>query len=318
MIQHKKISANIEQLLIKDPKRSRQLRWVNITNAGKKEIDYLRKNFRFNLKHLRASIATVFSQRPMISKEPGYLFIILHFPIYHSGRIMAAEIEFFISHGYLVTVHNENIPALNIFFEKCKRNAKTVGSFESSIILLYEILDRLINDCYILIDKTSVAIAKTEEVIFAHRQKEAVAMILNLRRNIINLRKIMQNHEDILGKLTLVKSKIISQNQIRQYYDKLVEHSKRIWTMLDNQKEMVEVLNTTNESLLNGQMTDVMKTLTIFSVIVFPLTLLATIFSMRVKNMPFVDHPYGFWIIIGIMVVCLFSMLWFFERRRWL
>jgi magnesium transporter len=97
-----------------------------------------------------------------------------------------------------------------------------------------------------------------------------------------------------------------------------VDHSKRIWETLDNQKEMVEVLNNTNESLLNGQMTDIMKTLTIFSVIVFPLTLLAAIFGMKTKEMPLIDQPGSFWIIIGIMIICSLAMLAFFKRKKWL
>lgn len=320
MPQYKKISDHISQIVINNPKDKGSLKWINISNAGKKELDYLKKNFNFNLAHLKASISTVFSQRPMISEEKGYFFMILHFPVYHNGLVMAAEIDFFISHGYLITVHNRNIPALNIFFERCKTDASSllVYNWESSIILLYEILERLINDCYVLIDRNSVGIARVEDLIFSRRQKEAVTLTLNLRRNIINLRKILQNHQDILGRLTLVKSSLVPQTHIRKHYDKLVEHSKKIWTTLDNQKEMIEVLNNTNESLLNDQMTNIMKTLTIFSVIVFPLTLLAAIFGMNAKYMPFVEHPYGFWMIIAIMLICSMGMLLFFKKKRWL
>ena len=320
MPQYKKISDHISQLVISNPKRKGNLKWINITEAGRKEIEYLRKNYNFNLNHLKASISTVFSQRPMVSEEKGYFFMILHFPVYQQGRIMPAEIEFFISHGYLITVHNKNIPALNIFFEKCKNDVTSLSaySWESSIILLYDLLEKLINDCYLLIDRNSVGISQTEDLIFSQKQKEAVTMVLNLRRNIISLRKILQNHQDILARLTLVKSSLVPQVQIRKYYDKLVEHSKRIWLMLDNQKEMVEALNNTNESLSNAHMTSIMKTLTIFSVIVYPLTLLAGIFGMNAKNMPFVDHPYGFWMILCLMLVCSLGMLLFFERKRWL
>ena len=88
--------------------------------------------------------------------------------------------------------------------------------------------------------------------------------------------------------------------------------------MLENQKEMVEVLNNTNESLLNDRMTSIMKTLTIFSVIVLPLNLLAGTFGMNAKYMPFVNEPYGFWIIVGIMFACSLGMLTLFETKHWL
>ncbi|PJA10894.1 hypothetical protein COX67_02635 [Candidatus Falkowbacteria bacterium CG_4_10_14_0_2_um_filter_36_22] len=320
MINCKKISNNIYEIDIHRSKAKTNLKWVNIINAQHAEIQYLKKNYNFNLQHLNSSLSTVFSQRPMISQEPGYVFIVLHFPIYVQAKIVAGEIEFFIGHGYLITVHNGNIPALNNFFTACQANPDFLlaDDWDSSIILLYELLNKLIYDCYGLIDETSAGIARVEDLIFAHNQHEAVALILNLRRNIINLRKILQNHEGILKALTEVKSTLVPQAEIRRHYDRLVEHSKRIWNMLDNQKEMIEVLNSTNQSLLDNQMTNVMKTLTIISVIVFPLTLLAAIFGMNTAYMPLVGHPYGFWIIICIMLACSTGMLLYFEKKKWL
>lgn len=320
MTKCKKISNNIYEIDIRRPKSKTDLKWVNIINAQNPEIEYLKKNYNFNLKHLNSSLSTVFSQRPMISQEPGYMFIVLHFPIYVRDKIVAGEIEFFISHGYLITVHNGNIPALNEFFNLCRDGSGSLLAYnwESSVILLYELLNKLIHDCYGLIDETSVGITRVEDLIFTRNQKEAVSSILNLRRNIINLRKILQNHESILKSLTEVKSSLVPQTEVKKHYNRLVEHSSRIWNMLDNQKEMIEVLNSTNQSLLDNQMTNVMKTLTIFSVIVFPLTLLAALFGMNTKYMPIVNHPYGFWIIICIMFACSMGMLLYFEKKKWL
>jgi len=177
----------------------------------------------------------------------------------------------------------------------------------------------MINDSYKLLDENSIALSDIEELIFSREQKKAVGEILDLRRNIINIRKIIQNHKNVFQKLLGMESTIVEKSLIKKYYAELVEHSKRIWEMLDNQKEMVEVLNSTNESLLNNKMTDIMKTLTVFSVIVFPLTLLAAIFGMNTTGgMPFVNHPLGFWLIIGIMMVGCIGMLFFFAKKKWL
>nr|MCU0680526.1 hypothetical protein [Planctomycetota bacterium] len=71
--------------------------------------------------------------------------------------------------------------------------------------------------------------------------------------------------------------------------------------------------------MINYNMNNIMKTLTIFSVIVFPLTLLAAVFGMNVVGgMPFINNEYGFWIIIGIMIMGSLFMLLFFERKKWL
>lgn len=316
-----KISEKIKEINIDNPKTdSYSLKWINILNAGKKEIDYLKKKFGFEVDHLHHSISTVFSQRPMVENGKDYVFMILHFPVFNGDKIVAGEIEFFIGHGYLITLHNGNLKPLNSFFDHCKKNSNDILSYEteSSTTLLYELLDRLIRDCYSILDKNSININEVEDIIFSGNQKDAVSKILELRRNVINIRKIMQNHKNILKKLQDLKSSLVSHEAIKNHYESLVEHSKRIWEILDNQKEMIEAFNDTNESLLNDKMNIIMKTLTIFSVIVFPLNLLAAIFGMNAKYMPFVDGYYGFWIILLIMAIGSATMLLIFSKKKWL
>ncbi|KKR13584.1 MAG: Mg/Co transporter [Candidatus Falkowbacteria bacterium GW2011_GWA2_39_24] len=315
-----KISSKIQRLVIDNPKTSYKIEWFNIVNAGKTEIDYLRKNFQFDLQHLKASSGKTLAQRPDLMEQNDYVFLILHFPILNNGNIEAGEIDFFIGHQYLITLHNGNIPVLNDFFQTAKKDQTMLKAYqaESSAILLADILDKLIKSVYYLLDDTSKDINKVERIIFAQQQKQAVALILNLRRNIINIRRILQNHKNILKKLTEMKSTLVDDQEIKQNYERLVEHSKRIWEILENQKEMVEVLNNTNESLLNNTLSNIMKTLTIFSVIVFPLTLLAAIFGMNAINMPFVNQPFGFWYIIIIMLTGSLIMLLIFRKKKWL
>jgi len=322
MAQYKKISKNIQQITLDNPRTTNdKLVWLNINNTGKDEIEFLRKKYNFKLSQLQASLAKATAQRPMVEQGDSYLFIILHFPIFKEGSIVPAEIEFFIGHGYLITIHNNNIPTLNEFFNVCKKgdDSTLAYQYESSAVLLYEILEKLLLNCYSLLDKNSIRINDAEEIIFAQMQKRAVSSILSLRHNIINFRKIMQNHRNIIRKLTQMKSSIIPSQQIKAYYNKLIDHSKNIWEILEIQKEMIEVLNNTNESLMNYRLSNIMKTLTIFSVIVFPLSLLAAIFGMNVEDgMPFLGVKNGFWIIVAIMIVSCFFMLLFFEKKKWL
>ncbi|MFH0840562.1 MAG: magnesium transporter CorA family protein [bacterium] len=317
---YKKINNNIEKVVIDNPQTMNKIEWINILNAGQREINYLKEHFHFHPEHLKASNSKAFSYRPMVHDGGKYLFMILHFPVFSHGSIIAGEIEFFIGHGYLITVHNGNIKALGEFFESCKKNPTNLLAYEaeSSAILLSEILNKLIRFCYTILDENSEAIDKVEEVIFAREQKEAVSTILDLRHNIINIRKILQNHKNILKKLVDIKSSVVQQSEIKKSYERLVDHSKRIWEILENQKEMIEVLNSTNESMLNNQLSNIMKTLTIFSVIVFPLTLLAAIFGMNAVNMPLVNMEHGFWYIIGIMLLGCFIMLLVFKKKKWL
>ncbi len=101
------------------------------------------------------------------------------------------------------------------------------------------------------------------------------------------------------------------------YFDDIVDASERIWDMLENYKEVVEALEDTNESVLAHRVNDVLRVLTAFSVVILPLTLIASVFGMNVE-VPGEGDIGAFWIIIIAMVVLLVGMLGTFRKRGWL
>jgi len=320
MLNENKNSRNIQVAVIDNPRTANEkITWVNVVDAGKKEIEYLRKKYGFQLTHLQASSASVFSQRPALYRNDKYLFLILHFPIYQNDQIVASEVDFFIGHGFLITLHHGNLKQLTEFFNLCKKDDESLLTYEleSSAVLLYEILQKLMLGCYPLLDINSIAINKVEEMIFSQNQRQAVTKILFLRQNIINFRKIMQSHKNIMTKLEELKSSIVPPAYLKKYFKELVDHAKTIWDVLENQKEVIGILNSTNESLQHYRLSDIMRTLTIFSVIIFSLTLTATIFSMRAVDLPLVHSEGSFWTIISIMAFVGMSVIFFFKTKKW-
>ena len=89
--------------------------------------------------------------------------------------------------------------------------------------------------------------------------------------------------------------------------------------MLENYKEVVEALESTNESVLSHRLNDVLRVLTAISVIVLPLTLVASDLRHERRRAGRGARSHGFWIVIvGVMVVLLGGMIAFFRRRGWL
>jgi magnesium transporter len=174
-------------------------------------------------------------------------------------------------------------------------------------------------DNYILLDQISIKIDDVDKIIFESETKKLHYEILQLKKNILNLRKIIQNHKNIFKKLVSMESSTISKKQLKIYYNSLVEHSKRIWEITENQKEHVDALYQSAESLMNNKISDIMKTLTVFSVIILPLNLLASIFGVNLVNgMPFSARPMSFWLMIITMTICFILTLLIFIRKKWL
>lgn len=315
------LTRNVQEVIIDNPRTAnKKVTWVNVLNASKKEIEYLRKKYGFQLSHLQQCSANVFTQRPAIHHYDGYIFVILHFPIIVDNTVVVTEVDFFIGHGFLVTVHNGNLSALNDFFSLCKKDGEGLLAYrlESSSILLYELMDKLMHGCFPLLDQISLEIRRAQEMIFQQDSKKAVSEILALRHNVINFSTIMHSHKKIISKLMEMKSRLVPARQLEDYYKKLIDYSITIWEILENQKETIEILNSTNESLLNYRLSEIMKTLTVFSIISFYLTFIAALFAMRTEDMPIINQPNAFWFIIGIMGLVASSIIFIFQKKKWL
>ena len=105
--------------------------------------------------------------------------------------------------------------------------------------------------------------------------------ISNSKQEIINFRKIIRPQRAVLRDLERTKQRYLAED-LEIYFDDIVDASERIWDMLENYKEVVEALEDTNESVLSHRVNEVLRVLTAFSVIILPLTLLASIFGMNV------------------------------------
>src|SRR5881275_1436697 len=261
-------------------------------------------------------------QRPKVDDyvDDGYLFGVLHFPAYDKNvqRLNAGELDFFIGSDYLVTISNvELLPVTRLFTrlqddERLRENLFSKGSGR----LLYEILDDLYDYCFPILDKIAYKLESIEDDIDERHSEEIVSDISKAKQEIISYRKIIKPQRPALRLLERRIERFLPEN-LELYFDDLVDASERIWDLLDNYKEVVEALEDTNESLISHRQNDVLRILTVFSVVLLPLTLISGIFGMNV-HFPGFDSVAGFWAVIGMMVVVLIAMLGFFRYKRWL
>jgi magnesium transporter len=100
-------------------------------------------------------------------------------------------------------------------------------------------------------------------------------------------------------------------------YNYLVEETKEIWEALDSYKSTIDALHEANDSLINYRTSDIMRTLTIFSVVIFVMTLVVGLFNLDLADNPLFNHEYGFRVILGIMALGVIGLLVFFKKKKW-
>src|ERR671925_2154978 len=260
------------------------LRWINIERPMPVDRAWLEEHFEFHPLDYEDVLSR--NQRPKIDEYDEYLFIVLYFPVFDKtvGRLNAAELDIFIGSDYIITLPNTPIPPVEYLFERCRASDEVREALLSkgSGYLLYKIVDDAFDYCFPMLRKMGNKLERVEEDIFEGRSEEVVRDISNVKQEIINFRKIVRPQRPVLRDLEKTKQRYLA-DDLEIYFDDIVDASERIWDMLENYKEVVEALEETNESVISHKVNDVLRVLTAFSVVILPLTLLASLWGMNVR-----------------------------------
>jgi magnesium transporter len=262
-------------------------------------------------------------QRPKVDEylDEGYLFGVLHFPVYDRSiqRLNAGELDFFIGSNYLVTLPTIELLPVTRLFRRCEDDEAFREQLFSkgSGRLLYEVLDDLFDYCFPILDKIGHKLGAIEDDVFEENaSQEVVRDISDVKQEIISYRKIIRPERSTLRLLERNVERFLPE-ELELYFDDIVDAAERIWDQLDNYKEVIEALEDSNESVIAHRQNDVLRILTVFSVVLLPLTLITGFFGMNV-HFPGFDTAWAFWAIFAVMVASLTALLSFFRWKRWL
>jgi magnesium transporter len=294
------------------------LTWVHVERIDADTLQELAE--RFGWHELDQEDVLSKRQRPKLDEYADYLFVVLHFPVYDAAvqRLNAGEVDVFIGQDYLVTLPNVELLPISRLFARCADDAELREDLFSkgSGYLLYHVLDDLFDYCFPMLDKIGHKLDVIEDELFEGRSQDAVRDISNVKQEIISYRKIIKPERATLRVLERHTARFLPES-LEVYYDDLVDAAERIWDLLDNYKEVVEALEGTNESVISHAQQYRLQILTVASVILLPLTLIASIFGMNVA-FPGEGDVMAFWVIFGLLVAVGLGMLAFFRWRRWL
>jgi magnesium transporter len=296
------------------------LRWVNIERPGALERAWIEEHFDFHALDLEDVLSR--NQRPKIDVYDDYLFIVLHFPVFdrQAGRLGTGELDLFVGPDYLVTIPNQPLQPVEYLFERCRSKEEMREQLFSrgSGYLLYRLVDDSFDYCFPMLRKIGNKLDALEDDIFEGRSEEVVRDISNVKQEIINFRKVIRPQRPVLQELEKVKQRYLATDlDLEIYFDDIVDAHERIWDMLENYKEVAEALEETNESVISHRLNDILRVLTSISVVILPLTLIASIMGMNTW-VPFEHQVEGFFVMLGGMAVILVGLVAYFRRRGWL
>jgi magnesium transporter len=296
------------------------LTWIHLDSPTSEEATLLANRFGWHPLDIEDVLSK--RQRPKIDEyaEDGYLFVVLHFPVYDKNvqRLNAAELDVFVGQDYLVTLPNVELLPVTRLFRRCWEDTELRDQLfqKGSGYLFYHVLDDLFDYCFPILEKIAHKLDAIEDDVFEGRSEEVVRDISDAKQEIISYRKIIKPERATLRVLERQIERFLPED-LELYFDDIVDAAERIWDLLDNHKEVVEALEQTNESVISHRQNRVLLVLTIVSVILLPLTLITGLFGMNV-DFPGFDTARAFWIICGAMIGISAGLIAYFRSKRWL
>ena len=298
--------------------KSKTITWIDIQNPTEKDIDYLNKNFAFHPLVLSELIPP--GHRPNVEYHGEYIFMVLYYPALNkkNGLMERRELDIIVSKDYLITNHYKPIISLKALFDQVNlyKEAKKEYIQNSTGHLLHAILSGVLTTTLNQTEQLEESINHIEEEIFKGRERQMVSEISITKRTLIDVRRVLAPQGEIFSSLQTAGRDLWGK-EVMPYLDDLRGVHNNIWNVVEEQRETLQSLAETNESLLSTKTNETMKLLTVIATITFPLTLLASIWGMNTP-LPFADHPQGFFIVMGLMGITtvVFGLLIFLRMRR--
>ena len=301
--------------IIKGPK----VTWIDIKDPKEDDIKFLKEKFNFHPLVLGELLPP--SHRSKVERYPNYLYMIFYYPIYNkeNRETRPREIDIIVTKNTIITSHYRSILPLKALFDRCNLYPKAKKRYmaQDSGYLLFYILSNIWKNCLTKLVQVDEKINEIEKGIFRGQEKEMVLEISLVKTDIINFWRIVDPQKETLESLAEEGPNFFGK-ELSHYFIDVLGTFGQTWNALKTYKETILALEDTNQSLLSSKINEIMKVLTVFSVIFLPLTLIASIWGMNINGMPLTRASLDFWIILIIMLALSALMLSFFRKKQWL
>lgn len=298
--------------------KHRHITWIDFEDPQDDDITYLQENFDIHPLAIEELVTPTY--QPKVVQYDGCLFLSIHIPLFdvEHRTTYPGELDIILTRDHLITSHRQSIYQLTQFFESLEKSEGKRRLFLNTTPahLLHHLIEILLNSCFPRLNHIGQKLDHIEAQVFAEKEKEMVFEISVLKRDILNFRRTLKPQRSILESIIQKEHPFVPQD-IKIYFQDLIGTNVRLWNILESQKETIEALEATNNSLLSSKLDLTMKVLTIFSAILLPMTVYSNMLAMSAQ-IPFGNNPHAFWIHSGFMALLSLLTILVFKLKKWL
>lgn len=295
--------------------------WVDVIAPTPADFDLLRKEFGFH--EMALDDVVQHNERPKLDAYDDFYFLVLYSVEFNptTTEIDEHEIDIFVGKNYMVTVHQSHFPEVDQLAARWERNNAQLSS--SVGVLLYSLIDAMIDDYIPVLDAIADLTEEIEARIFGVFDPGAQAQIFQLKKELLNLRRVLVPERDVLLRLSRRELTLI-EGHTEVYFQDVYDHVVRATDSVDLYRDLLNSALDSYLSLSSNQLNIVFRTLTSVSIILMSVTFIAGVYGMNFNpdaspyNMPELNTRYGYLATLAFMAVVAGVLYAIFHRKRWL
>ena len=297
--------------------------WVDLENPTPEETKFILDDL-FHFHPLSIEDCVAISSSPKVEeyqpKEDDrfapYLFMVVHAVDYSrkDGVFGTRELDFFLGKNFLVTYHVGPFKSIETTEEMCSKSAVHIARAPDRVA--HNLLDGIVENYKPALEELSMEIAAMEEQALQHPTKEVLNKILQVKKEVLHLRQIIGPQREVLARFARGEFKLIRPHMTPYYrnvYDGLFHISELAQNYTDSLTGILQVyLN-----MSSNQTGEVIKLLTLITIITTPLMMVGTWYGMNFQDLPEVKWRYGYWMALTITSITTGATIWYFRKKKW-
>ena len=297
------------------------VRWINIDGLSDlKAIEALARKYELHPLAVEDLLNT--TTRPKAdayggdSQVAARLFVVTRMIELKSGKLESEQISIFLGHKTVLTFQETPGDIWDPIRQRINSTGSRLRAGDASF-LVYTLLDAIVDHIFPVLEHYGDRLEDMEARVMTGRVPDILRDIHRLKRELLLLRRALWPMRDVVHQLQGERHECLGETA-RTYMTDLYDHVVQTMDILETYREVVAGLAETHLSAVNNRLNEVMKVLTVISVVFIPLNFLASVFGMNFEHLPF---KLASWAFPGFMILCLalvLSMLGWFRRRDWI
>ncbi|ROQ92189.1 magnesium/cobalt transporter CorA [Desulfosoma caldarium] len=272
----------------------------------------------FNLHPLTIEDIVNTNQRPKMEEFPDYLFIVLKMSTYNdeTNNLEMEHVSLILGDNFVISFQEEEGDVFEPVRQRLRSSKGRIRKLKSDY-LAYALMDAVVDHYFVAVERMGDWIEEVDDRIVAEPKQEDIQEIHRLKKNILILRKAVWPLREEIGSLEKSASHLIHP-ETRLFLRDLYDHTIQVIDITETFRDLVGGMHDTYLSGISNRMNEIMKVLTIFSTIFIPLTFIAGVYGTNFDNIPELHFKYGYFAMLGLMLIVALLMLRFFKRRGWI